>query len=131
MAIFRKKQPEKPPYLERIDELEYVEIVRMKGDMTYKVIPIIEARIKENRKRQGGIRITKNILVDYALITAVDSAAIAFHLVHLKEYEARGKKVGFINLSEELKNLMDMFKQNETFKIYISEEVAVKELNKE
>ena len=130
MIFFHQKPSEKPPYLDRIEILEYLEIVRMKGEITHDMIPIMEARIQANRKRQGGIRIEKNILVDYALVTDVDSATIAFHLVHLKEYDARGRKVGFVNIPDELQTLMEMLKEKTIFKIYDSETDAVKELNK-
>lgn len=129
MSLFKKKQKEKPPYLDRMDEYEKVTVARLVGKIDQSMVPIIEARIQENRKREG-IKIDKNILIDYAKVTYVDTAAIAFNLVRLKEVEAHGKKVGFINPSDELKTLLDMFKQTDAFKIYDSEEEALEELNK-
>lgn len=116
------------PYLERIDEFEHVQIARLKGDIDQSIIPLIEARIQKNRKKEG-VRIDKNIIIDYALVDAVDTAAIAFHLVRLKEFESAGRKIGFINVTKELAVLLDMFKQTSHFKVYLNEEDALNELN--
>jgi anti-anti-sigma factor len=118
---------EKPQYLDRIDELEKVSIVRLKGSIDQAMIPVIENRIQANRK--AGSIIDKNVIVDYKQVEKVDSAAVAFHLVRLKEYEAKGFKIGFLNPSEELKVFLGMFQLSEAFKIYASEENAINELN--
>jgi len=118
---------EKPQYLDRIDELEKVSIVRLKGNIDQAMIPVIENRIQSNRK--AGSVIDKNVLVDYKQVEKVDSAAVAFHLVRLKEYEAKGFKIGFVNSSEELKVFLSMFHLSDAFKIYTSEEDAINELN--
>ena len=131
MFNFFKRQREKPPYLDRIDELEYVRIARMKGNIDQGMVPVIEQRIQDNRKRQGGVNIDKNILIDYAKVGNVDTAAIAFNMVRLKEIQAHGRKIGFINVSDQLKTLLDMFKQSDCFQIYPSEEAAIQALNKE
>lgn len=123
-----KLNSEDLPYLERVDELDHLRIVRLKGAMDQNVVPLLSERIAKNREREG-IVIDKNVLIDYKLVTHVDTAAIAFHLVRLKEYEAAGRSIGFINVSDQLKNLLDMFKQTNTFKIYSSEEEAVAECN--
>jgi len=118
---------EKPEYLASLDELEKVSIVRLKGNIDQAMIPVIEDRIQANRK--AGSVIDKNVLVDYKQVEKVDSAAVAFHLVRLKEYEAKGFKIGFVNTSEELKVFLDMFQLSDAFKIYASEEDAINELN--
>jgi len=119
---------DKPEYLDRIDELDNLSIVRLKGNMDQAMIPVIEERIRVNRK--AGSKIEKNILVDYKLVEKVDSAAVAFHLVRLKEYEAKGYKIGFINPSDELNTYLGMYHLCDAFKTYKSEQEAVNELNK-
>lgn len=91
-----------PAYLERIDEMEFVDVIRLKGVIDREMIPQIEERIQLNRR--AGSTIDKNVLIDYALVEDVDSATVAFHLVRLKEYEARGFKVGFVNPSAKLRS---------------------------
>ena len=125
--LFRKEIDQKPPYLERIDELEKVSIVRLKGEITHDMIPIIEARIQSNRRM--GSKIEKNVIVDFARVEDVDSATVAFHIIHLEEYHQKGFEVGFINLNEEMKNLLEMFKHSAHFKVYPDEVMALKELN--
>ncbi|MBZ0165767.1 MAG: STAS domain-containing protein [Candidatus Omnitrophica bacterium] len=117
----------KPSYLDRIDELKKVDVIRLKGVMDRSVIPLIEERIQLNRK--AGSTIDKNVLIDYALVEDVDTATVAFHLVRLKEYEAKGFKIGFLNPSRKLRHLLDMFKQDEAFQIYATEADALRELN--
>src|SRR3989338_8046941 len=124
----KKKREEKPPYLERIDELEKVSIVRLKGEITREMIPVIEARIQINRRMGSGIE--KNVIVDFAKVVDVDSATVAFHLIHLEEYHRKGFEVGFINLNDEMKVLLEMFKQSAPFKVYPSDADAIKELNR-
>lgn len=117
----------KPIYLDRIDEWDHVDIIRLQGNIDREVIPLIDARIDQNRR--AGSRIDKNVVVDYAKVLDVDSATIAFHLVRLKEYEAVGFKVGFLNPSIKLRTLLNMFRQHEAFQIYQSEQEALAALN--
>jgi anti-anti-sigma regulatory factor len=123
-----KKKKEKPPYLHRIDSHEKLEIVRLKGRITHEMIPIIEERIQLNRKE--GSKIDRNVLLDYALVVDVDSATLAFHMVHFKEYREKGFKVGFININHEFRVLVEIFKENDYFNVYASEEEAIRELNR-
>ena len=128
IELFKKHRDKTPPYLERIDELEKLDIVRLKGRIEHTMIPMIESRIQENRR--AGSKIEKNILLDYSKVVDVDSATIAFHLVHLREYEAQGFKVGFIQIIDEMRSLVDIFNEEKAFRVYASEEEAVRELNR-
>ena len=125
---FKKQKKEAPPYLERIDELEKLSIVRLKGEIDQSMIPVIEARIQANRR--AGSKIDKNVVLDFSKVSHVDTATIAFHLYRLREYQEKGFKVGFMNLTGDMKVLLEMFKANETFKVFQSEEDAVREMNR-
>ncbi len=128
LELFKPHQKDKPPYLDRINELEKLSIVRLKGRIDQTTIPAIDSRIQENRR--AGSTIDKNVVLDFAKVEHVDSATIAFHIVRLKEYQEKGFKVGFMNITGELKVLLDLFKENDEFKIFASEEEAVRELNR-
>lgn len=117
-----------PVYLERIDELERVTIVRLKGEITREIIPVIEARIQTNRRM--GSKIDKNVIVDFAKVVDVDSATVAFHVIHLEEYHRHGYELAFINLNEEMAVLLKMFKRDAPFKVYLTESEAILELNR-
>ena len=123
-----KVKKEKPPYLDRIDELEKLDIVRLKGRLDQNTVPLVEARIKENREM--GSTISKNVVLDFAKVEHVDSALIASHVLHLKEYQEKGFSIALINVTEELKLLVDVFREKEYFKIFGSEAEAVKALNR-
>ena len=128
IELFRKHKKDKPPYLERIDELPKVSIVRLKGRIDQTTIPTIDSRIEENRRE--GSAINKNVILDFSKVEHVDSATIAFHMIRLKEYQEKGFKVAFINVSTAFRVFIDMFRENEEFKIFASEDEAVKELNR-
>lgn len=117
-----------PPYLERVDELERVSIIRLKGEITREIIPVIEARIRDNRRM--GSKIDKNVIIDFAKVVDVDSATVAFHLIHLEELHQSGFEMAFINLNEEMAVLLKMFKRDAPFKVYPTESHAVRELNR-
>jgi anti-anti-sigma regulatory factor len=128
IECFLKRRQKKPLYLDRMDDLEKVSIVRLKGKITRDTIPAIEARIKENRA--AGEKIDKNVLLDFAKVEDVDSATVAFHLVQLKEFHAKGFEIGFINIDQEMRSLLDLFKENGAFKVFSSEVEAVRTLNR-
>lgn len=119
---------ELPPYLERVDELERVSIIRLKGEITHEIIPVIEARIRDNRR--NGSTIDKNVIVDFAKVVDVDSATVAFHVIHLEEYQQSGFEIAFINLNEEMIALLKMFKRDAPFKVFPTEAHAIMELNR-
>ncbi len=124
-CFFKHKQ--KPSYLDRIDELEKLSIVRFKGQITRDTIPTIESQIKEIRT--GKAKIDKNLLLDFSQVDDVDSATIAFHLIHLKEFHEKGFEIGLIHINEEMQALLDLFKENRVFKVFPSEAEAIKVLN--
>ena len=105
-----------------------MEIVRLKGRIDQNMIPIIEARIKDNRSH--GSKIDRNVVLDFSKVEHVDSALVASHLIRLKEYQEKGYEIGLINVTEELRALLDIFKEGKAFRIFSSEDEAVKELNR-
>lgn len=126
--LFNKQLKKKPPYLERIDSFEKLDIVRLKGRLDHEMIPIVESRIKTNRA--AGSTIDKNVVLDFARVEHVDSALIASHVIHLKEYQEKGFTIAFLNVTNEWQALVEIFKENEKFKVYVSEDQAIKDLNK-
>lgn len=124
----KNKPNEKPPYLDRMDELKKVSIVRLKGRLDQSMIPVIDERIKKNRFAGGTI--DKNVILDFAQVTHVDSATIAFHIVRFKEFQSKGFKLGFINVPKEFLSYLEIFKQTSLLRIFPNEEAALKELNR-
>ncbi len=126
--LFKKKLKEKPPYLEKIDSFEKLDIVRLKGRLDHEMIPIVESRIKTNRA--AGSTIDKNVVLDFARVEHVDSALIASHVIHLKEYQEKGFTIAFLNVTNQWQALVEIFKESKEFKVYVSEDQAIKDLNK-
>ena len=129
LHIFEKKDTskEKPPYLERIDELTHVDIVRLKGNIDLEMVPIIDSRIQENRRKGGHIE--KNIILDFAKVQHIDTATLAFHIIRIREYQKEGKKICFINVTPAMETLFKIFHQENFFKIFKTEQEAIKELD--
>src|SRR6185295_19242112 len=98
------------------------------GEITRDMIPMIERRIEANRRM--GSKIDKNVLIDFAKVVDVDSATVAFHLIHLEELHKSGFEMALINLNEEMKALLDIFKRDAPLKVYQTEAEAVSELNR-
>ncbi|MDP2652623.1 MAG: STAS domain-containing protein [Candidatus Omnitrophota bacterium] len=128
IPFVKKRKEETPSYLERIDELEKVSIVRLKGKITRDLVPMIEERIRENRR--AGSAIDKNVIVDFSRVVDVDSSTVAFHVIHLNEYRAKGFEVALIHPNAEMKGLLEVFKDNAPFKVFATEAEAVKALNR-
>jgi anti-anti-sigma factor len=122
-----RQDHQKPIYLERVEDLENLQIVRLIGAIDQSVIPVIEERIEQNRKHGG--KIDKNILLDFKKVEHVDSATIAFHILQIKEFQQSHHQLAFINVSEQLHGLIEVFKLQGTIKIYDSEQRAIAELN--
>ena len=91
------------------------------------MIPVVEERIKENR--QKGSKIEKNVILDFSKVEHVDSSLIASHLLHLREYQEKGFQIVLLNVTRELKSLLDVFHESDKFKIFTSEEEAIQEMN--
>lgn len=126
--FFQRRIKSKPSYIESIDHLEYLDIIRLKGAVDQTVIPVIAKRIQLNRNEGGTI--DKNILLDFKNVTNIDSATIAFNVVSLKEYQQKNYKLALVNISEAHRVLLQMFKQSETFAIYDDEKKAIDDLNR-
>ncbi len=115
------------PYPSHLDgwlELEYVRILRFKGDVNSVTLPKI-MRFKE-RMEKAGLPM-KNVILDGKKVADIDSSGVAVLLIELqKKYH----KIGLINLPSSLKSYLDIFHQRDKLQIFESEEAAIAALNK-
>ena len=116
------------PFIDTFEEVRNVRILRFKGTIDSKIVPEI-LKIKDQIEKQGDIN-KNNVIVDFKKVTNVDSAAIAVLLIRLSELKRHNKKLGLINVTEQLKILLDIFKTGELFIIFDSEEAALESLSR-
>jgi anti-sigma B factor antagonist len=111
------------PFIDRFEEVGNVRILRFKGSIDRTTLPEI-LKIKKVLERQGDLN-KNNVIIDFKKITHVDSAAIAALLIELAELKQHDKKLGLVNVTEELKIMLDIFKAGKLFMIFDSEEAAL------
>jgi anti-anti-sigma factor len=116
------------PFIETFEEVSNVRILRFKGSLDSKTVPEI-LKLKHQLEKYGDIN-KNNVLIDFKKVTHIDSAAIAALLIRLSELQHHDKKLGLINVTEQLKILLDIFKTNELFIIFDSEEAALESLRR-
>jgi anti-sigma B factor antagonist len=111
------------PFIDRFEEIGNVRILRFKGPIDRTTLPEI-LKIKKVLERHGDLN-KNNVIIDFKKITHVDSAAIAALLIELAELKQHDKKLGLVNVTEELKIMLDIFKAGKLFMIFDSEEEAL------
>lgn len=126
--LLGEKEFEKPPYIHEVEVLLYVRIIRLQGALDQSMIPVIEERVQEDRRRGG--KINHNMLLDFAKVERIDTATIAYHLVEVQEYQEAHHRIGFINLHPEQHALLGIFNVESKFIVYPSETDAVNDLNR-
>jgi len=115
------------PFIDKFEEVRNVRILRFKGSIDSKIVPEI-LKIKYLIEKQGDIN-KNNVIVDFKKVTNIDSAAIAVLLIRLSELKHHNKKLGLINVTDQLKILLDIFKTGKLFIIFDSEEAALESLS--
>ena len=116
------------PFIDTFEEIRNVRILRFKGSIDSSIVPEI-LKIKKQLAKHGDIN-KNNVLIDFKKVTHVDSAAIAVLLIRLSELKRHDKKLGLINVTKQLKILLDIFKTGELFIIFDSEEAALESLSR-
>jgi len=82
------------------------EVLRLEGDLSYETIPGVLAATAQFAARTD---LPESIRIDFAKVTAVDSAAVALLLEWRRMASARGKKLSFENLPTNLLALAQLY----------------------
>src|SRR6185503_4480178 len=112
-----------PPHLHGWREYEHARILRFKGDINSATLPAIMA-FKAQLDGAGLPR--KNLIIDGAQVTDVDSSTVAALLLELKNMY---QKIGLINTPPELKSFLELLHQKASIPTYASEEEALNALD--
>lgn len=112
-----------PPFIEQVEDVDKVHIIRLKGPIDMSTIPkIYELKLKAKNKR-GTLK--KSILLDFKKVSHVDSATIALLLNVLHEVKHEHHKLGLIGISRELREMFTIARVSTLFAVYETEEEAI------
>jgi anti-anti-sigma factor len=115
--------------MSHIKSLEFykgVTIVRITGSVTFDNLASAQAEYKEKLRDKPA----KNILFDLRDVSDTDTSGIAALIELFKHMKANqtGEKIGLINISQKMKDLLDVLKTAPLFNVYSTEEKAIKDL---
>lgn len=122
--IFKHENGRPFEYIKEIRDADNLVIIRLRGAVDSDTIPMIE----QNIAARGIKLIDKNILVDFNEVTHVDSATLAALVTNLNNAKKHHKKMGIINIHQDLAYYLDIERIKSLFNIYENEDAALKEL---
>jgi anti-anti-sigma factor len=117
---------DKMQYIKDIELCKGVTIIRLYGAVNFGNLKEVQ---DEYRSKMKG-KVVKNVLFDVKDISSADSAGVAA-LIDLFRYmktHQTGDRIGFINASDKLRDLMKISKTETLFYYYQSEDEAIKAL---
>jgi anti-anti-sigma regulatory factor len=115
-----------PPFLATLEETDDLIIVRFRGAIDRNILP--EGRkVREALTSRPGFRM-KNILYDFKLATAIDSATVAQLIEVFAELKKIHHRMGIINLKSEFRSELEILRVARYLTEYPSEKEALKAL---
>jgi len=126
--FFNFEKQAKLSFLKQIEENDNLQIIRLKGPVDRDSLPELERLNKKAAGKAGFLK--KNILIDFKDVTHVDSATIAVLIQILSRLKHENHKMGLINVTPELRDMLGISRVSDLFCVYDSEEKALKESNK-
>ena len=120
-------EQERPSFIAQ--EINNLIIVRMGGVINAETFPESQFLIDELiEKHEIYKRQNLRIRVDYQNVTDVDTSTVANILERINAHEKHNHIIAFVNVPEELKSLVEIYKLEKEVLIFESEEEAVKAL---
>jgi len=123
-----KKKKILDEHVKSVDLRQGVTIVRLYGSINYKNLMSVREEFLRKIKNLPA----KNIVFDLKHVVDADTAGLAMIVnlfKHMKE-SGRGEQIGLINLSQKMRDLLEISKLNKVFKEYLSERRAITSLLK-
>jgi len=125
--IFKNKKGKELTYIKKIQEINTLVIIRLKGFIdSYTVPTLTEFGKKDSSKTERYLN--KHILLDFKDLTHIDSATLASLIQLLNELKARNRKLGIVNATLLLKNYLRITRLESMIQIYMSEKAALEDL---
>jgi len=128
--FFRKEGESDPPsFIEKIEERDSVNILRLKGPIDMFTIPEVTKLRKKALEKKNFL--AKDVLIDFKNVTHVDGATCAVLVSTVSELKHEKHHLILVNVSKELRNMMDISMIGKLFTIYETEEEALEKIKKE
>ena len=122
--IFKNQNGKTLVYIKEIKEIDNLAIVRLRGAIDSRTIPIIRDNLGSDVERY----LDKHILLDLKEVILIDSATIAALIQLLSELKVHNRKLGIINMTLLFKNYLSIARLGSVVCVYKDEKSAVKDL---
>ncbi len=125
MKLFTRKPRLLPEWIDKVEELKSVRILRMKGELNTFAVAQLERFAEAVRRRKG--HEFKHLLLDFTQVTSIDFAAVAALVRTLRDYQKRSENLGLVNLKADLQHILWLAKVGHLFPSYANESEAIKD----
>ncbi len=117
-----------PHFIERIDDFPHVKIVYLKGSLDNAASVEMDHFFKKAQKSPA--HLDKNVLFDFRKVAHVESGAIAQLIKALTVLKKKGHHFGLLNVSEKMRDTLEILKLDGAFRIFDSKSEALEEVMK-
>lgn len=125
--FFKNGNAKLPSFIESIDELQYIRVVRLRGPIDMKTIPMINSM--RGKMQNGHGAVDKDIILNFEKVTHVDTATCASLIHTFSMLKCDDHRFVLSNISDTFKALIDIEGLRELLPAYDSEEDAIKALS--
>ena len=128
MNFFSKKPGiSQPKAIRALEDRGNARIIRLKGSMDITTVGEIQEFGSKMRAQKGYE--FKNLLVDFTEVSYMDSSAVAVLVQTLRDYKQLHHTIGIVNISPELRSVLEITRVDKLVRFYETEAQAVKELD--
>lgn len=124
--FFTNEDGKLPSFVDKIEDFPHMRILRLKGKLVTSIIPEMTAFFEKPKRGQG--ELNKNLLIELRKVTEVDSAALAQLVRILATLKQKKYRLGFFNVPEKPRAMLEILKLDQVFLIFESETQAFKQV---
>ena len=117
-----------PDSIAGLEDYPSIRIVRLRGPIDRSTVADIE-RFRKWVAKHKGFKL-KHVLLDFKLVTQVDTSAVAEILQEVSELKTGNFRLGAVHLSETVRSLFDVLRVSDIIRVYPNESEAVDDLTR-
>lgn len=126
--FFSNDKGELPLFIRGIDEFTHIKIVYLQGNLDTSASVEMDRFFKKAQK--SPINLDRSVLLDFRKVDHVDSAGIAHLFKILTLLKKENHRLGLINVSKEIQDLLEILKVDSAFQVFETKSAALKEVIK-
>lgn len=126
--FFSNEKGELPLFIRGIDEFVHIKFVYLQGKLDTSASVEMDRFFKKAQK--SPINLDRSVLLDFRKVEHVDSAGIAHLFKILTLLKKDNHRLGLINVSEEIRDLLGILKVDHAFQVFETKSEALKEVLK-